>query len=959
VIDHKRLSELFLAACRLPPGERPAFLDRVCGEDAALRLELEAMLARDEDDDASLMLAAPIIEASAAPTDPRIGPYRLIQKIGEGGMGEVWLTEQVEPVRRKVALKIIKAGMDTRQVVARFEAERQALALMNHPAIAKVLDAGTTPRGLPFFVMEYIDGVPITEHADRHRLTTWERIELLVQVCEGVQHAHQKAIIHRDLKPSNVLVTMHDGRALPKIIDFGVAKAISQRLTEKTLFTELGALIGTPEYMSPEQAQLAGDDIDTRTDIYALGVMLYELLVGALPFDSKELRRAGFAEIVRRICEDEPLRPSIRVGTLGDASTESAARRRVDSRALRRQLRGDLDWITMKALEKDRSRRYGSPAEMAADLARHLRDEPVLAGAPGVRYRARKFVRRHKLAVASASVVLVALALGIVGTTVGMIRARRAEADVRRQAAISERIAGFMSNALGNVDSNRMGGVMIADLRKRAAQRGLGADLDRGLSMLSGTDTARLLLGDEILGRAATNADTEGKDDPLVAAGLQHTIGRTFRKLGFPEAAERHAERALATRERLLGPNDRETLRTSQLMCGIRYQQGRFHEAEAIARKTLEARRGAFGPEDPETLSSMNDLAMELHRIGKFEEAEKLFLESLALHRRVLGPEAPQTLSLVNDLGFMYQVQERFQDAEPLQRSNLETRSRVLPPNDRDTLWSMFNLAWCCMETGKVDEAAALVERCLKAREEILGDDHPDTVIAMSLRARVTRARGDYRKAREQFRQTVAGWDRLSLKSHTERFQARTGEAHCSYVLGDLEDARRALETILPAYQKGELADNDSFRFAFRVLYTVYQAGGWTDPARRLERDLLPVWRRIIAKGAEDSYTSHLGIALALLDEGHGSRAAAEEALREARRSAELMPKARDRFTRLCSALAAQAMAHHLLGQSAEAIAQQREAISHIPENERLLRARFEATLARYERDASTHTRKK
>jgi non-specific serine/threonine protein kinase/serine/threonine-protein kinase len=395
------------------------------------------MLAKDVEGDPTLVLAAPVLAAAAdassggGSSGEQIGPYRLVHKIGEGGMGEVWLAEQVEPVRRQVALKIIKAGMDTRQVVARFEAERQALAMMDHPAIAKVFDAGTTAEGRPYFVMEHIDGVPITEHCDARRLTNRERIELLVQVCEGVQHAHQKAIIHRDLKPSNVLVTMHDGRALPKIIDFGVAKATSQRLTERTMFTEVGALIGTPEYMSPEQAGMTGET-STPARMSTPGRDPLRASRRRPALRSERAAAGGFAELVRRIREDEPPRPSTRLNTLGDASTTSATHRRVDLRTLRGQLRGDLDWITMKALEKDRARRYGSPSEMASDLLRHLKDEPVLAGAPSVGYRARKFVRRHRIAVVTVSIVILAVALGLVGTIVGV--GPRPSCGGRRQA---------------------------------------------------------------------------------------------------------------------------------------------------------------------------------------------------------------------------------------------------------------------------------------------------------------------------------------------------------------------------------------------------------------------------------------------------------------------------------------------------------------------------------------------
>ena len=302
----------------------------------------------------------------------QIGPYRILEVIGEGGMGTVYLAEQREPIRRKVALKVIKLGMDTKEVLARFEVEQHALTIMNHPNIARVLDAGSTPEGRPYFVMEYVPGVPLTTHCDRERLTTKERLKLFISVCQAVQHAHQKSVIHRDLKPSNILVTLQDGKPVPKIIDFGVAKATAQRLTEQTLYTELGQIVGTPEYMSPEQAEMSGSDIDTRTDVYSLGAILYELLVGALPFDSKSLRSAGYAEIQRIIREVDPPKPSTRFIQVEADSETTATRRRTDRRTLLRRLRGDLDWITMKALEKNRARRYESASELAADVERHL-----------------------------------------------------------------------------------------------------------------------------------------------------------------------------------------------------------------------------------------------------------------------------------------------------------------------------------------------------------------------------------------------------------------------------------------------------------------------------------------------------------------------------------------------------------------------------------------------------------
>ena len=383
------------------------------------------------------------VSSHAIPRPQRIGPYTILEQLGEGGMGVVYLAEQAAPIRRRVALKLIKLGMDTHQVVARFEAERQALALMDHPNIASVFDAGATEDGRPFFVMEYVPGVPITEFCDRQQLTTRARLELFQHVCAAIQHAHQKGVIHRDLKPSNVLVIDQDGQPTPKVIDFGIAKATGQHLTEKTLFTEQGLLVGTPEYMSPEQADTGGGPVDTRTDIYSLGILLYELLVGNLPFTPTELRRAGYAEIQRIIREREPIKPSSKLHSLGLIADDIAVRRRTSTSSLARELRGDLDWITLRAIEKDPNQRYPSASELAADIGRHLHYEPVLAGPPGARYRLKKFVRKHRGAVAVCLALAILLSAGLAVSTALYVRAQRSrqEADRQRAAADRERTA--------------------------------------------------------------------------------------------------------------------------------------------------------------------------------------------------------------------------------------------------------------------------------------------------------------------------------------------------------------------------------------------------------------------------------------------------------------------------------------------------------------------------------------
>ncbi|HVU16653.1 MAG TPA: serine/threonine-protein kinase [Candidatus Didemnitutus sp.] len=458
---------IFGEALLVPPADRARYLESACAGDPELRHRIESLLAA-HDSAGKFMSSSPgAAEAGATPTDrpgTRIGRYKLLQLLGEGGCGVVWMAEQEEPVRRRVALKVIKLGMDTRSVIARFEAERQALALMDHPAIARVLDAGATESGRPYFVMELVAGVPITRYCDERNLSTRERLALFLQVCQAVQHAHQKGIIHRDLKPSNILVTLHDGEPMPKVIDFGIAKATQGRLTDHTLFTALEQFIGTPAYMSPEQAEISGIDVDTRSDIYSLGVLLYELLTGRPPFDPKSLVQAGLDEVRRIIREVEPARPSTRLDTLEDPDRTKVARQRGTAPAqLSVLLRGDLDWIVMKALEKNRARRYDTATGFALDIQRHLQNEPVSARPPTFGYRVGRMLRRHRVAVTTIAAVALALIAGTVVSTVQAIRATRAE----RQAALERaRAAQQQANAENLLE------FMLGDLRGQLAKVG-------------------------------------------------------------------------------------------------------------------------------------------------------------------------------------------------------------------------------------------------------------------------------------------------------------------------------------------------------------------------------------------------------------------------------------------------------------------------------------------------------
>ena len=576
----KQIEDLYQAALTQPPEKRAEFIEQACPGDPQLRSEVESLL---KDAGARTSFFEGLLEfgSSEATAGAVIGSYHLLQPIGQGGMGEVWLAEQKQPVRRRVAVKLIKAGMDTREVVVRFESERQALALMDHPAIAKVFDAGSTPQGRPYFAMEYVTGMPITDYCDQHKLTLRQRLELFMAVCDGVQHAHQKAILHRDLKPSNILVGEVDGKPAPRIIDFGVAKATGQRLTADSTFTRVGAIIGTPGYMSPEQADSAGVDVDTRTDVYSLGVVLYELLVGVLPLD---LRAMPLDQVLRTLREEDVPRPSAKLRTLGGQTGITAQNRGADAATLARQLRGDVDGIALRALEKDRSRRYPTPSELAADIRRYLRHEPVLARPAGAGYRARKYIRRHRLGVAFAATAVVLL----ISVAVAPLFALR---RITRERDRADRIATFMTGMFKVSDPS----------------------IARGNSI-----TAR-----EILDKASKEIDTGLSKDPELQAQMMQTMGDVYGSLGLHSQALPLLTRAVEIRRHMLGPQHPETLTSMSSLGRSLMEQGHYAEAEKSQRKALDIRRRVLGPEHPDTLKSMHDLANLLYYEGRFVEAEK------------------------------------------------------------------------------------------------------------------------------------------------------------------------------------------------------------------------------------------------------------------------------------------------------------------------------------------------
>ncbi|QDU65225.1 serine/threonine-protein kinase [Engelhardtia mirabilis] len=666
--QRERLETLFHASRERAAGpEREAFLDGACGEDRELRDRVDALLAAH--DASAEFLESPAVEPGFEGPGAWIGPYKLLQQIGEGGMGVVYMAEQTSPVTRKVALKVIKLGMDTKQVIARFEAERQALAMMDHPCIARVLDAGATEAGRPYFVMELVRGVAIHKYCDTHKLPTDERLRLFVDVCRAVQHAHQKGVIHRDLKPANVLVTSHDGQPVPKIIDFGVAKATNQRLTERTLFTEFHQVIGTPEYMSPEQAEMSGLDVDTRSDIYALGVLLYQLLTGTTPVDPTELRTAGFEEMTRMIREDEPPAPSTRVSKLGADADGIAKSRASDAGSLSRLFRGDLDWIVMKALEKDRTRRYETAASFAQDVVRHLEHKPVEAGPPGSFYRLRKFTGRHRRAAAAALVLLAVVGLGLFGTISGYLEAR---AEVARSKAISDSLQDVlaMTDAARASDPAEVEAV-LATVRAVFGEEDAtyAAVLDTLVERLhdAGDFTRATELCRESLG---VWQRVHGEDHPNVAIGLGH-LGQLLRLQGEDDEAEQSLRRSLALLE---GASDAPGLAGYEArieLADLLANRGDFAEADALFGEALEQLRAGSSPSGSRILTTLEQRLIVQVNSGSssaIETLRQIYDET----RDFYGDQGPIVAVSAMSLGSYLAQRGAAEQAEPYLREAIE-----------------------------------------------------------------------------------------------------------------------------------------------------------------------------------------------------------------------------------------------------------------------------------------------
>jgi serine/threonine protein kinase len=874
----QREREIFVAAVgKVPPEQWEAYLQEACAGDDKLLHRLKRLLQAHMD--AGSVLDGPAPSPIATVDDPIterpgtvIGPYKLMEQIGEGGFGVVFLAEQQQPVRRKVALKVLKPGMDTRQVVARFEAERQALALMDHPNIARVFDGGATDSGRPYFVMELVKGIAITDYCDQNQLTPRERLELFLPVCQAVQHAHQKGIIHRDLKPSNVLVTLYDGTPVPKVIDFGIAKAMGQQLTDKTLCTGFAQLVGTPLYMSPEQAALSAVDVDTRSDIYALGVLLYELLTGTTPFDSERLKEVGYDELRRIIREEEPPKPSTRISTLGQAATTVSTRRKSDPKRLSQLFRGELDWIVMKCLEKDRNRRYETASGLARDIERYLHDEPVQACPPSRWYRLRKFLRRHKVPVLAASVVLLALLAGMIGTTLGLLRAERArqvaeekEREAKEQAAITQAVNGFLQkDLLGQAD--------IAN-QLRAEERNPRV-------------TVR-----ELLDRAAQQIEGKFPQQELTEAAIRRTIGSAYGALGEYPEAEKHLGRALQLRTSQLGPDAPETLRSMNDLAESYRLAGRAQEALKLHEETVQIRKAKLGPDHPETLRSMNNLAVSYAAAGRTQDALELHEETLQLYKAKLGPDHRDTLISMGNLADSYHLAGRTQEALKLHEETLRLKKAKLGPDHPETLASMHNLADSYAVAGRTQEALKLNEETLQLCTAKLGPHHAGTLQSMCNLANSYETAGRTQEALKLREETLQLCKAKLGPEHPVTLTSMHNLAISCETAGRTQEALELTEETLQL-RKAKLGPShpDTLR-TMNNLAASYAAVGRAQEALKLKEETLQLCKAKLGPDHPDTLVFMNNLAGAYITAGEPAKALAilqnTLALREQRAKAE------------------------------------------------------------------------
>jgi len=731
----------------------------------------------EEDTDSEVAPTASLEEIMEKPGG-RIGRYKLLSVLGEGGMGMVYLAEQEGQIKRRVALKVIKPGMDSKRVIARFETERQTLALLDHPNIAQVYDAGTTESGRPYFVMEYVKGLPITEYCDRHKLSIEDRLALFQKVCAGLHHAHQKGIIHRDIKPSNILVSTQDDQAVPKVIDFGVAKALAQPLTERTLATEDSQLLGTPEYMSPEQVDMANEDVDTRSDIYSLGVLLYVLLTGVLPFDSDTLRTGGIEHIRQIIRETYPKTPSTRLTKLGEEAKKLAESRRTEIHYLAKHLRKELEWIPMKAMRKDRSERYRSATELADDIENYLNGIPLIAGPPGTGYRIKKFVRRNRVLVVSTTTLLIVLVMGVLASTILAVGQARARADMKLIIDFLEK------DVLGAAKEARVGEATIGFM----------------------------------LDSASDELDTRFKDKPLIKARLCRTLGEIHRKLGDYEKATHFISRAIDIYEQYCGESHPDTIAAMGHIGWVYVKQEKFHDMQKLFQKLIEVKQQELDIKHP--WGDMHGLAVAYYGLGRYKDAELLFNEILQIVERLgqgedlLVRHVKSVLASVYtalgkyneaellykeyriytwDIANMYRLQKRFAEAESLIKETLQDQRVKIGERHFHTLASEYILARIYIDQNRLDEAEILTSESLQIAREQLREAHPLTLRFINTRALLHMKKEEYDKAEKLFNEALRDQQNELGEEHPDTLDTKNNLALLHIKQGNYEQAKPLL----------------------------------------------------------------------------------------------------------------------------------------------------------------------